>query len=45
MVLYIIQTNFYFQIHMPRLRIVYNIGYGISLTALVLAIIIMIYFK
>ncbi|KAL4222161.1 Parathyroid hormone/parathyroid hormone-related peptide receptor [Mactra antiquata] len=31
--------------HMPRLRLMYNIGYGISLASLVIAVIIMLYFK
>ncbi|XP_052247026.1 parathyroid hormone/parathyroid hormone-related peptide receptor-like isoform X23 [Dreissena polymorpha] len=31
--------------HMPRIRLMYNIGYGISLASLILAVTIMIYFK
>ncbi|BFY98248.1 hypothetical protein BsWGS_01288 [Bradybaena similaris] len=31
--------------HMPGIKLMYNIGYGLSLTALVLALTIMIYFK
>ncbi|XP_045168506.2 secretin receptor-like isoform X2 [Mercenaria mercenaria] len=44
-------SNFHYDVpkiiaaHMDRIRLMYNIGYGISLVSLLLAVIVMIYFK
>ena len=35
----------HFQEHMPHIRLMYNLGYGLSLVSLLLAVIIMIYIK